>query len=246
MPIDTLPPHKLLADYYSATEERSGFVRSLFNDTARDYDRIDGIMALGSGGWYRRRSLVAAGVRPGLRVLDVAVGTGLLARPACELVGPHGQVIGLDLSERMLEQARRIAGLALIQGRAEQLPLADGSVDVLTMGYALRHVADLAATFREYHRVLKPGGRVLLLEIGRPSGRTGLLLARLYLGGLVPLVCGRLRSGSAAAQLMRYHWDTIANCVPPDVILGALSESGFKTMTCVTELGLFRAYSGSS
>src|ERR1700743_3868475 len=83
------------------------FVRELFNDTAPHYDTVNRIFSLGSGAWYRRRCLLRAGVKPGQRLLDVAIGTGLIAEAAQRIVGPAGAVIGLDLSEAMLAEARR-------------------------------------------------------------------------------------------------------------------------------------------
>src|ERR1700758_653212 len=103
------------------------FVRGLFNDTAPHYDTVNRIFSLGSGGWYRRRCLLRAGLKPGQRVLDVAIGTGLLAGAATRIVGPSGAVFGLDLSEAMLAEARRKLDIPLIQGLADSLPLADGT-----------------------------------------------------------------------------------------------------------------------
>ena len=95
------------------------------------------------------------------------------------------------------------------------------------MGYALRHVADLDVAFRECRRVLKPGGRLLVLEIFRPTSPMGRSLLRVYLSKVLPPLM-RLSTGSAqAALLMRYHWDTIAECVPPETIVHVLRTSGF-------------------
>jgi demethylmenaquinone methyltransferase/2-methoxy-6-polyprenyl-1,4-benzoquinol methylase len=124
----------------------------------------------GSGALYRRQALQRLGVRPGMSFLDVATGTGLVAREAASLAGGSG-VIGLDPSRGMLEQARRTVTAPLVQARGEALPFGDARFDALSMGYALRHVSDLHAAFREYHRVLRPRGRVLILEISRPASR---------------------------------------------------------------------------
>lgn len=242
MPEDPLRPHELLARYYASHEARPAFVRSLFNRTACDYDRINRLFSLGSGGWYRRRALRRAGLGYGASVLNVATGTGLLAREAVRLVGDTRRVIGLDLSERMLVRARSALGIAAIQGHAEALPIADRSLDFVTMGYALRHLCNLRAGFAEFRRVLRPGGSVVILEIGRPSGACAAALTRLYLGRLVPALCRTLTPRSAAGTLMRYYWDTIEACVPPPVILGALTDVGLEAPACRVDLGLFRAY----
>jgi demethylmenaquinone methyltransferase/2-methoxy-6-polyprenyl-1,4-benzoquinol methylase len=237
-------PHPTLPDYYGRAEQRRGFVRDLFNHTAPDYDRIERLLALGSGPWYRRRALTRAGLVSGMQVLDVAMGTGLVAREATRLAGETGRVIGLDPSVGMLTEAKRALALQAILGRAEQLPVRDNSFDFLSMGYALRHVSDLDSTFREYFRVLKPGGRACLLEITRPRGRLALLLLRLYMKGIVPALTRLLTRRQQTVQLMEYYWDTIAACVPPETILAALARAGFTNVQRHTELGIFSEYVG--
>ena len=233
-------PHRPLPRWYAAPQDRAGFVRDLFNGTADSYDGINRVFSFGSGGWYRRRALLRAGLTPGARLLDVAVGTGLLAREALHITGRAEDVIGVDLSEGMLRVARRSLPIPLLQGRAEALPVAGASVDFVTMGYALRHVTDLAVTFAEYRRVLRPGGRVLLLELARPESRLGHAVAKAWLGGVVPALSGL--AGAQSRQLMRYYWDTIEACVPPAAILRQLDAAGFEEVGCTTELGIFRAY----
>jgi demethylmenaquinone methyltransferase/2-methoxy-6-polyprenyl-1,4-benzoquinol methylase len=217
-------------------------VDSLFDNAAPHYEWICRVMSLGSGALYRRQALQRLGIRPGMAVLDVATGTGLVAREAVALTGGSG-VVGLDPSRGMLDEARRTVAAPLVQARGEALPFADARFDVLSMGYALRHVPDLFAAFREYHRVLRPGGRVLILEISRPASRLGLGLARLYLKRLVPFVT-RVGTGSTDAQrLMDYYWDTIEHCVPPDAIVDAMRRSGFEATRRV-QGGLLSEYVG--
>jgi demethylmenaquinone methyltransferase / 2-methoxy-6-polyprenyl-1,4-benzoquinol methylase len=222
---------------------RAHFVRSLFDDTAGDYDKINQIFSLGSGAWYRRRCLLRAGLHPGLRTIDVAVGTGLIAREAVRICGDRADVIGIDVSGAMLAVARRKLGVALLQGLAEELPLADGVADFVTMGYALRHVSDLLVAFREFHRVLRHGGTVLVLEIAKPTRPLARALISTYLGRLVPLLC-RWALGRRSRQLMDYYWHTIESCVPPDEIVGAMRDSGFRDVSCEAEFDLFRSYIG--
>ena len=237
------PPHPALTAYYAGPAERSGFVRRLFDATAADYDGLNRVFSLGTGGRYRALALRRVGLEPGQHVLDVATGTGQLAAAAARLAGPTGGVTALDLSAGMLRVARRHPGLRLVQGSADALPLADGRFDLLTMGYALRHVASLEGAFGEFARVLRPGGRVLLLEIGRPRHRAARWMARAYLGQVVPRLSRLAGSGRQAETLMRYYWDTIESCVPPEAILAALGACGFAGARCETELGVFKAYS---
>jgi demethylmenaquinone methyltransferase/2-methoxy-6-polyprenyl-1,4-benzoquinol methylase len=245
-PVEREPvaPHPLLSDFYGASGERTAFVRRLFNDTASYYDGINKLYSLGSGAWYRRRSLVRAGLRPGLRLIDVATGTGMVAQEALAVIGRREDVIGVDLSEAMLTIARNKLGIRVIQGVAEQLPIADASTDFVTMGYALRHVADLVVAFREFHRVLRQDGTVLLLEIGKPTRRLGRAVAGTYLGRVVPLLSRWFSGGERAQALTAYYWATIDHCVAPAIILKALADSGFVELRCDVELDMLRSYVG--
>jgi demethylmenaquinone methyltransferase/2-methoxy-6-polyprenyl-1,4-benzoquinol methylase len=237
-----LSPHPPLAEYYDRPEGRRRFVRDLFNNTAANYDRIENLMAFGSGPWYRRRALARAGLRHGMQVLDVATGTGLTAREAIALAGGNDRVLGLDPSIGMIGEARRTLSYNVVLGRGEQLPLPSDRFDFLSMGYALRHVSDLETAFREYFRVLKPGGRVCLLEITRPQGWFALLALRIYMKGIVPLLARIVTRHRETAKLMEYYWDTIAACVPPETILTALARTGFQSVRRFTELGIFSEY----
>src|SRR5271170_8314379 len=143
-------PHPPLHDYYAHEADRSLWVRQLFDRTASDYDRIERVMALGSGSWYRRSALGRAGLKQGMRVLDIGVGTGLTARQAAHLVGESGQVTGVDPSAGMIARARLPERVKLLIGSAESIPAACASSDFLSMGYALRHIGDLAAAFKEF------------------------------------------------------------------------------------------------
>src|SRR3954449_6403754 len=137
----TLAPHPTLPRYYAGEAEKRSFVRKIFNETAPDYERVERWMALGSGSWYRRQALLRAGLAPGMRVLDVAIGTGLVAREEAAITGDPKLVLGLDPSIGMLSEARRTLPVQAVLGVAEELPLADAQFDFLSMGYALRHLS---------------------------------------------------------------------------------------------------------
>lgn len=217
-------------------------MQAWFDESAPHYDRITQTMSFGSGHWYRRRTLEKAGLVAGAEVLDVACGTGVLAAAARAIVGDRGRVIGLDPSFGMLAEAGRRGVPLLVRATAEALPFADASFDLLTMGYALRHVADLETTFAEYRRVLRPGGRVLILEITPPRSRLLFALVKAYLRGVVPLLARR--HGAVPGELMTYYWDTIEQCVDPATILGALRTSGFAGADRRVDLGIFSEYAG--
>jgi demethylmenaquinone methyltransferase / 2-methoxy-6-polyprenyl-1,4-benzoquinol methylase len=235
-------PHPLLTRYYPDEAARRRQVLAWFDESAADYDWITAAISLGSGGRYRREALLRAGLAAGMRALDVACGTGILTAHARQIVGPTGQAVGLDPSTGMLLRARGRGLRRLARGVAEALPFPDGHFDFLSMGFALRHVPDLRATFREYRRVLAPGGRLLILEITPPRSRLAFRLLALYLGRLVPLVARLGRGGRSSRDLMRYYWETIESCVPPPVILAALEEAGFGRVERRVELALFSEY----
>lgn len=244
-PSSPLRPHPPLTGYYRAAENRRVFVRDLFDHTAGDYDRIERVLAVGSGSWYRRRALARAGLRPGMQVLDVAMGTGLVAREAARLTGAPDHVIGLDPSYGMVREALSRLPVRAVLGRGEQLPLKPETFDFLSMGYALRHVSDLDGAFREFFRVLRPEGRVCLLEISRPRSRFSLGLLRLYMKRVVPWIARRMTGHPESARLMEYYWDTTQSCVAPEVILAALERAGFSDVHRDTELGIFSAYTAT-
>jgi demethylmenaquinone methyltransferase / 2-methoxy-6-polyprenyl-1,4-benzoquinol methylase len=242
---EKLAPHPVLANYYRDRGDRSAFVRRLFDDAAPYYDRVNRLFSLGSGAAYRRRCLTWAGLRPGQRVLDVAVGTGLVAREAIAILGQGGDVVGLDLSESMLAMARSGLKLPLVRGAGEQLPFAPNTFDVVTMGYALRHMSDLLVAFREFHRVLAPRGTLVLLEISMPAKRLNRVALSCYLGGIVPILCRWTGGSGVTPRLMRYYWDTIEHCVPAEAIMDAARRSGFASSDCRTDFDMFRTYTAS-
>jgi demethylmenaquinone methyltransferase/2-methoxy-6-polyprenyl-1,4-benzoquinol methylase len=242
-PRGPLAPHPTLPAYFHDERERRTLVDHLFDVSAAHYDAVIGAMSFGSGRWYRGDALRRAGLVPGMDVLDLATGTGIVAKAAASLTSPD-RVTGIDPSQGMLEQARKVAPLRYVRGFAEHLPFRDASFDFLSMGYALRHMADLRTTFAEAHRVLRPGGRLLLLEITPPRSRAGLLATRLYLGTVVPVLTGALTRSREARRLFHYYWDTIQHCVPPETILTALREAGFARAERNVVLGIFSEYLG--
>ena len=240
-----IAPHPTLPRYYDASEDKRSFVRRVFNPTAAaDYDRVERLMAMGSGAWYRRQALLRAGLAPGMRVLDVAIGTGLVAREQVTITGDPKLVLGVDPSIGMIAEARRNLAVTTVMGIAEQLPLADAHFDFLSMGYALRHLSDLAPAFREFRRVLKPGGRICVLEITRPRTRLRRAAMKAYMRFVIPTIT-RLTTRHADSQLLwQYYWDTIEQCVPAATVMAALESAGFECVAHHQELGLFSEYTG--
>jgi demethylmenaquinone methyltransferase/2-methoxy-6-polyprenyl-1,4-benzoquinol methylase len=236
------PPHRSLPSYYAASSERRQWVQDIFNRTAVDYDRVERTMAFGSGPWYRRRALLDAGLHAGMVVVDVGVGTGLVACEAAAIVGDPKLVTGVDPSPGMVAQAKVPDGVTLLAGTAEALPVASASADFISMGYALRHVDDLRTTFAEFARVLRPGGRLCILEITQPESRWARAVLKTYMRGVVPWMAGKVSQHRDTPELMRYYWDTIEACVPPAAVMELLKQTGFTGVDRRVELGIFSAY----
>ncbi len=240
---EKIAPHPPLTQYYGEPEKREEYVRGIFDETAPWYDWATWFLSFGSGDWYRREALKRAGLAPGMKLLDLASGTGVVARAATEVTNDPRAIVGMDASFGMLQSGRTLS--SKVQSPAERLPLRDASFDRISIGFALRHFADLSVVFSECHRVLRPGGRIVILEITAPESRVARAFLGLYMGRFAPAVI-RLRTGSArAAELFRYYWETTRDCVRPEVILDALRAAGFVDAKRKIELGIFSEYSAT-
>lgn len=237
-------PHPPIDGYYRSAEEKRPFLTAIFDDTAADYDKVERWLSLGTGRYYRRQSLQRAGLHPGMHVLDVAVGTGLVAGEALKIVRGGGRVVGVDPSEGMLQRARERLKIETVVGTAEALPFASESFDFVSMGYALRHVDSLTGAFSEFRRVLKPGGRVCVLEVTRPVTAIGRWALRAYLGTLSRILGTVTRMSPRTPELWKYYWETIDQCVPPERVEQALRDAGFAAVERQVECGVFSQYMG--
>lgn len=238
-----MQPHPTLTARYATAEAKPEFVNGLFDRGAKHYDRVVDWGFLRSGASYRRWVQRRLGLRPGMKVLDVACGTGLVAVEAAHILGGAEDITCLDPSEGMLEQARTKLAARFVTGRAEEMPLPDGAYDFLTMGYALRHVTSLEAAFAEYYRVLRPGGKVLILEVTKPTNAIARFFFRLYFGRIYPALTRLFTRSADAGDMMRYYWETMDTCVRPETVLAALRTAGFGEVQRGTQLGLFSEYS---
>jgi len=204
-------------------------VRTMFDRISPVYDAMNRTMTLGLDQRWRRAT-VSAVVQPGDKVLDACCGTGDLAVAALRA---GATVIGLDFSERMLERARRKSSeIVWVQADAQQLPFEDASFDAATVGFGVRNLDDLERGLGELRRVLRPGGRVAILEITKPSG----LLApfyRLWFDGLVPLLGKILPGGSAYTYLPA----SVRRFPGPDELAGLLRGAGFEDVRWRTFAG---------
>lgn len=194
-------------------------VRSMFDRIAPVYDLMNRVMTAGLDRRWRRLAAEAA-VRPGDRVLDACCGTGDLAL-ACARGG--GTIIGLDFSERMLERARRKGPeLEWVQGDLLALPFEDAAFDAATVGFGVRNVEDVPAAFGELRRVLRPGGRLAVLEITRPRGFLRHFYG-LWFDRVVPLL-GKVLPGGAAYT---YLPASVRRFPGPEDLARLMEEAGF-------------------
>jgi demethylmenaquinone methyltransferase / 2-methoxy-6-polyprenyl-1,4-benzoquinol methylase len=172
-------------------------VRAMFDRIARVYDRMNSVMTAGMHHHWRERAADLASLQPGDRALDVATGTGDLALELERRTGPGG-VVGMDFAEAMLEIARRKApGISFEQGNALELEYPDASFDAATVGFGARNFSDLRQGLSEMARVVKPGGRVVVLEITTPQRPPLSWFFRIWFDHLVPTL-GKLAGDSDA------------------------------------------------
>lgn len=241
---ERLAPHPVLSEYYESSDKRREKVDQMFDSSAEHYDWICNVMSFGSGDMYRQQALVRNGLKEGMYHIDVGAGTGVVSFLGQKIVGETGFVTALDPSSGMLGEAKKLGVKRATQGIGEALPFPDDTFDMLTMGFALRHVADLRSAFEEYRRVLKPGSKVLILEISRPRTKLATWFLKFYMKGIVPFITRIFRRSADAQELMLYYWDTIEQCVPPEKIVEALKEAGFKDAKRHVVMGIFSEYTG--
>ncbi|MBO8142778.1 MAG: bifunctional demethylmenaquinone methyltransferase/2-methoxy-6-polyprenyl-1,4-benzoquinol methylase UbiE [Firmicutes bacterium] len=211
--------------------ERERYVQDLFRRVAPRYDFLNRLLSFRRDVGWRRFTAAQAGLGPGQRVLDIATGTGDLAFELAKFVGPDGQVVGLDFCDEMLVRARdkaRAAGLdricRFVQGNALDLPFPDASFDAATIAFGLRNVVDRDRCLREMRRVVRPGGRVLVLEFSHPVWPVFRQIYFAYFRYLVPWV-GRLIQGDA--DTYRYLPETVLEFPDQEALAGMMRQAGF-------------------
>lgn len=227
-------------------------MRDMFGAIARRYDLNNRLHSFGRDQAWRRRAVRLAGVRPGEHVLDVACGTGDLAEAFAD--ARPAKVVGLDFTEPMLDIARRKAERRrrreavptpeYIHGDAMSLPFEDQSFDIVSIAFGIRNVSDPARVAREFHRVLRPGGRVVILEFSEPGNAVLRGLNRMYCSYIMPFTATLIAGDRTGAY--RYLPRSVQTFLDHTALADLLRENGFggiqqHSMTfgvCVATVGI--------
>ena len=209
-------------------------VRAMFDRIASFYDVMNSVMTAGLHHRWRRRAADLAAVGPGSRALDVATGTGDLAVELGRRVGADGEVVGSDFSEEMLTLARHKApGLRFEWGNALDLPYEDGRFDAATVGFGARNFSDLDRGLAEMARVVRPGGRVVVLEITTPQRPPLSTFFQVWFDRIVPLI-GRLTGESVAYS---YLPSSVRRFPAPEGLAAAMARAGLSDIRWILTAG---------
>jgi demethylmenaquinone methyltransferase / 2-methoxy-6-polyprenyl-1,4-benzoquinol methylase len=217
-------------------------VEAMFDRVSRYYDLINSIMSAGLHHSWRVRAADIAKVGPGDRVLDVAAGTGDLTIELSKRIGPGGEVVGIDLSEGMLALAREKApGIRFEQGSVLDLPYADGEFGAATTGFAARNFSDLHRGLAEMRRVVRPGGRVVVLEFTTPTRPPLSWFFQLWFNRIVP----RLGRFSNDPDAYNYLPNSVKRFPRPDGLAAELVAVGLTNVRWMeTAGGIVTVHSG--
>jgi len=212
-------------------KEKAGLVAGVFHSVAAKYDLMNDLMSAGVHRLWKRFTIELSGVRPGQRVLDIAGGTGDLAAKFSRLVGSEGTVVLADINASMLAVGRDklinhgfVGNIEYVQADAEKLPFPDNYFDCITIAFGLRNVTDKDAALRSMQRVLKPGGRLLVLEFSKPQHAALGKLYDTYSFRVLPLM-GKLVANDADSY--RYLAESIRMHPDQETLKGMMEQAGF-------------------
>lgn len=212
-------------------EAKAGMVRGVFDSVASRYDFMNDLMSGGVHRLWKRFTIELSAARAGQTILDIAGGTGDLAARFSKLVGPEGKVILADINAAMLEVGRdrlidkgAIGNIQVVQADAQSLPFEDNSIDCITIAFGLRNVTDKDMALRSMLRVLRPGGRLLVLEFSKPVSP---LLGKIYDQYSFQILPAMGRMIAQDADSYRYLAESIRKHPDQETLLGMMEEAGF-------------------
>ena len=212
-------------------DAKAGMVRGVFDSVASRYDLMNDLMFGGIHRLWKRFTIELCAVRPGQTILDIAGGTGDLAARFSRLVGQDGKVILADINSAMLEVGRdRLIdkgasdNIEVVQADAQYLPFADNSIDCITIAFGLRNVTDKAIALQSMLRVLRPGGRLLVLEFSKP---TSPLLGKIYDQYSFQILPAMGRLVAQDADSYRYLAESIRKHPDQETLLAMMADAGF-------------------
>ncbi|TMN35797.1 bifunctional demethylmenaquinone methyltransferase/2-methoxy-6-polyprenyl-1,4-benzoquinol methylase UbiE [Pseudoalteromonas sp. S2755] len=214
------------------TDKKASMVADVFHSVAAKYDIMNDLMSFGIHRLWKRQTIACSGVRAGHKVLDLAGGTGDLTAKFSELVGDKGQVVLGDINNSMLKVGREklrdlglVSNIEYVQMNAEMLPFDDNTFDVITIAFGLRNVTDQSKALRSMYRVLKPGGRLLVLEFSKTDNEALAKLYDMYSFTLLPAM-GKLVANDSESY--RYLAESIRMHPDQETLKSMMDEAGFE------------------
>jgi demethylmenaquinone methyltransferase/2-methoxy-6-polyprenyl-1,4-benzoquinol methylase len=218
-----------------AVEDKQRLVRGVFDSVATKYDLMNDLMSMGVHRLWKRHFIAISNIQPGQRVLDLAGGTGDIAALMAKRVGSHGSVVLSDINEAMLAVGRGrmedrglVGNIEYSLANAEKLPFADGEFDAVTIAFGLRNVTDKDAALREMFRVLKAGGRAMILEFSKVEFEGLRKIYDTYSFGILPKI-GKLVTDDEDSY--RYLAESIRKHPSQDELADMMVEAGFSNVT---------------
>jgi demethylmenaquinone methyltransferase/2-methoxy-6-polyprenyl-1,4-benzoquinol methylase len=217
------------------TGEKQALVADVFHSVAAKYDVMNDLMSFGVHRLWKRFTIDMSGVRPGNKVLDLAGGTGDLTKKFSKIVGPSGTVVLADINSSMLEVGRErltnegyVGNIEYVQANAQYLPFEDNTFDIITIAFGLRNVTDKDEALRSMFRVLKPGGRLLVLEFSQTNNPLLKKAYDLYSFTALPLM-GKLVTNDSESY--KYLAESIRMHPDQETLKGMMEEAGFNRVS---------------
>jgi len=216
-------------------EEKQAMVADVFHSVAAKYDVMNDLMSFGIHRLWKRFTIDMSGVRPGNKVLDLAGGTGDLTKKFSKIVGPSGKVVLADINSSMLEVGRErltnqgyVGNIEYVQANAQYLPFEDNTFDVITIAFGLRNVTDKDEALRSMFRVLKPGGRLLVLEFSQTTNPLLKKAYDIYSFTALPLM-GKLVTNDSESY--KYLAESIRMHPDQETLKGMMEDAGFNRVS---------------